>query len=287
MREYDYHAATSVAEALGLLAQYGDEAHLMAGGTSLLLMMEQNLISPSHVVGLRDVAGLRGIKALPDGGLEIGAMTTHREIERSAAVKSYCATLAENLSRVATVRIRTQATSGGHLVHADPAQDPPPMLLALDAQVVIATKGGERTVPLDGFFEDYFQTAVAEGELLTSIRLPAVPSGTRSTYVKFLPRTEDDYATVSVAALVRRTADGRCEHIRVGLGAAAPVPLRAKKVEAALQGQVLSPELIDQAAELVRDEVDPITDVRGSAKYKREMARVWVGRALKSLLDGA
>jgi len=286
MREFDYHPASSAAEAIDLLGRYGDDAHFMAGGTSLMLMMQQGLLQPGHVVGLRGVNELAGVRALPNGGLEIGAGTTHRQVERSPQVASYCPTLAENFSRIATIRIRNQATIGGNLVHADPAQDPPPMLLALDAEAVISSGKGERVEPLDGFFKDVFETAVAEGELLTAVRLPALADGTRSIYIKFLPRTEDDYATVSVAARLRLGANNRCEDVRVALGAAAPIPLRAKKVEGALQGQQLTPELIDQAAELVRDEVDPLDDIRGSAKYKREMARVWTGRALKELLAG-
>ena len=250
-------------------------------------MMQQGLINAGHVIGLRGIREMQGISALPNGGLEIRALTTHRQAERSPDVKSYCPTLAENFSRVATVRIRNQGTVGGNLVHADPAQDPPPMLMALDGEAVVASKSGERTVPLDGFFRDFFETAVADGELLTAIRLPPMQPGTRSTYIKFLPRTEDDYATVSVAATLRLGADNVCQDVRVALGSAAPVPLRAKKVENAVRGQRLTPELINSAAELVRDEVDPISDVRGSANYKREMARVWVGRALRSLLDGS
>jgi carbon-monoxide dehydrogenase medium subunit len=236
---------------------------------------------------LRGIQEMKGISALPNGGLEIRALTTHRQAERSPDVRSYSPTLAENFSRVATIRIRNQGTVGGNLVHADPAQDPPPMLMALDGEAVIASKSGERTVPLDGFFRDFFETAVADGELLTAIRLPPVQQGTKATYIKFLPRTEDDYATVSVAATLRLGPDNVCQDVRVALGSAAPVPLRAKKVEEAVRGQRLTPELINSAAELVRDEVDPISDVRGSANYKREMARVWVGRALRSLLDGS
>ncbi len=287
MREFDYHPAKSAAEALDLLGRYGDDAHFLAGGTSLMLMMQQGLVQPGHVVGLRDVQELRGIRPLPNGGLEIGAMTTHRQVELAPATAAYSPTLSENFSRIATVRIRNQATIGGNLVHADPAQDPPPMLLALDAEAVVSGSGGQRTIPLDGFFEDFFQTAVQEGELLTAIRFPKQPDGVRTTYVKFLPRTEDDYATVSVAAALKLDSAGRCEHIRVALGSAAPVPLRVHKVENALQGQQLTTALIDDVAPSVRDEVDPISDVRGSANYKREMARVWVGRALKALLEQA
>ncbi len=286
MREFDYHAATSKSEALDLLARYGDDGHAMAGGTSLMLMMQQGLVRPGHVIGLRGVAEMQGIQRLQDGGLEIRALATHRQAERSADVRDYCPTLAETFSRVATIRIRNQGTVGGNLVHADPAQDPPPMLMALDAQAQIVNAGGERTVPLDQFFRDFFETVLEEGELLFAVRLPPLPAGTRATYVKFLPRTEDDYATVSVAATLRLGADNRCEDLRVALGSAAPVPLRARRVEDALRGQRLTPALIDSAAEIVREEVDPIDDVRGSARYKREMARVWVGRALKSLLNG-
>ncbi len=285
MLEFDYHPASSVAETLDLLGRYGDDAHLLAGGTSFMLMHRQGLVQPGHVVAIRGVNELRGIRSV-NGGLEIGATTTHREVERSPEIRAFCPTLSENFRRIATVRIRNQATIGGNLVHADPAQDPPPMLLALDAEAVIVGKNGERTVPLDEFFVDIFQTVVEEGEVLKSVRIPALPAGSRTTYVKFLPRTEDDYATVAVAARLRLGENGRCEDIRVGLGAAAPVPMRAKRVEDALRGQQLTPALIDEAAALVRDEVDPLDDVRGSAAYKREMARVWTGRAIRSLLDG-
>lgn len=283
MPEFDYHPAASVAEALDLLQTYGEDAHLMAGGTSLMLLMQQRLVQPGHVIGLRTVTELQGIRRLPDGGLEIGAGNTHRQVERSPDVQSYCSTLSEAFSRIATIRIRNQATIGGNLAHADPAQDPPPILLALDAEVVAVRVGGERTLPLDGFFRDFFETALAEGEVLTSIRLPALPADVRTTYVKFLPRTEDGYATVAVAAALGVDAQGVCQHVRVALGAAAPVPLRAHRVEDALKGQRLTEQLIEEAADLVREEVDPLDDVRGSAKYKREMARVWTGRALQSL----
>jgi carbon-monoxide dehydrogenase medium subunit len=285
MQEFDFHPASSLSETLDLLGRYGEDAHILAGGTSFMLMHRQGLVQPGHVVGLRGVNELHGIRA-QGGGLEIGATTTHREVERSPEVRGFCPTLSENFRRIATVRIRNQATIGGNLVHADPAQDPPPMLLALDAEIVIAGKNGERTMPLDDFFEDYFQTAVQEGEVLKLIRIPPLPAGARTTYVKFLPRTEDDYATVAVAARLQLGANNRCEDVRIGLGAAASIPMRAKRAEDALRGQQLTPALIDEAAALVREDVDPISDVRGSANYKREMARVWTGRAIRSLLEG-
>jgi len=285
MKTFDYHTPTTSDEAIALLAQYGDDAHFMAGGTSMMLLMQQGLVQPGHVVGLRGVTDLKGISRTSDGGLEIRATTSHRQAETSSDVFAYCPTLAENFARVATIRIRNQGTVGGNLVHADPAQDPPSMLMALDAEAVIRSGSGERSVPMDEFFTDYFETVVQEGELLTAVRLPALAANARTCYVKFLPRTEDDYATVAVAARLQMDANGRCEDVRVALGSAAPVPMRAKAVENALRGQTLTDAIIDDAAALVTDEVDPIDDIRGSAGYKRAMARVWTSRALKSLLN--
>ena len=141
-------------ETFDLLSTYGEDAHLMAGGTALVLLLQQGLVQPGHVVGLRNVAELHGIRRLEDGGLQIRAMATHRQAEVSPHVQAYCGALANNFSRVATIRIRNQGTVGGNLAHADPAQDPPPMLIALDAQAVIASRQGERRVPRDEVFVD-------------------------------------------------------------------------------------------------------------------------------------
>jgi carbon-monoxide dehydrogenase medium subunit len=282
MRTFEYHRATSVAEAVDLLQ--AEDSHVLAGGTSFVLLWRQGLLQPAHVVDIRRLPELSGVRRTPEGGLEIGATTTHRQAETSADVQAYCAALTETFGHVATIRIRNQGTVGGNLAHADPAQDPPPMLLALDAQVVVHGSQGERVIPLDDFFVDYFETALASDEVLTAIRCPPLAAGTRATYVKFLPRTQDDYATVAVGATLRLGEDGRCEHLRIGLGSLGSVPLRARTVEAALLGQRLTPEVIADASALVRDEVDPLEDVRGSVRYKREMARVWVSRALSRLL---
>lgn len=287
MNSFDYHAPTSLEETFDLLSAYGDDAHLMAGGTALVLLLNQGLIQPGHVVGLGKIGELHGVRRLDDGGLRINALTTHRQAEQSALVKAYCPTLAETFGHVATVRIRNQATVGGNLAHADPAQDPPPMLIALSGEAVVGSREGQRRIPLDELFVDYFETALQPGEVLLAVELPALAANTRVTYKKFLPRTQDDYATVSVAAALRLGPDGRCEDVRLALGAAGTTPIRARGVENAIRGQQLSPELILQAAAGVRDEVDPLDDLRGSAAYKREMARVWTQRALTELLNGS
>jgi aerobic carbon-monoxide dehydrogenase medium subunit len=286
MRPFQLHHADTVDEALDLIEQHGaDESHLIAGGTSVMLLLNLGLIEPARLISLRRIKQLRGIQATPDGGLEIGAMTTHRQLELAPQVAAYCPALAATFGHVATVRIRNQGTLGGNLAHADPAQDPPPMLIALGGEVVLTSKNGQRSVRLDDFFVDYLTTTLAPGELLTSIRLPALPAGTNATYEKFLPRTRDDYATVSVAATMRLDPDGRCADVRVALGGAAGVPLHARSVEDALRGELPTDQRIADAAALVLDLVDPPDDARGSAKYKRRMARVWTERALRHVRD--
>ncbi len=280
---FDLHEPTEVADATALLARYGDDAVAMAGATAVVLLLKQGLIRPAHIVGLRRIAALRGIRA-DANGLWIGALATHREAERSSAVRAHCPALADAFAKVATVRIREQATVGGNIAHADPAQDPPPMLIALDATLEIAGPGGaRRSASLDGFFVDQLTTTLAPGEIVVGVRVPPLAAGTRATYVKFLPGSQDDYATVSVAAAVRREG-GRIADLRVTLGAVGPTPIHARAVEDALRGEAPTPARIADAAALVRDAVDPISDTRGGAAYKREMARLWTERALRSLV---
>jgi carbon-monoxide dehydrogenase medium subunit len=282
MRDFIYHAPTSLDEALSLLEQYGEDARPIAGGTAMVNLLKQNLVYADHLVGLGKVPGMRGITR-DNGDLRIGALTRHSEVERSAEVASAAPLLQEAYSRVATVRIRNMATVGGGLTHADPAQDPPPALMALGARVTLASSGGTREVPVEDLFVDYYETALEPGELLTEVIVPAQPPDARAVYLKFLPRTEDDYATVAVAALAR-VENGACASVRVALGAVAPTPVRATAVETALEGQPVTADAIRSAAEAVAEQVDPLADFRGSSDYKRDMAVVFTRRALEQAL---
>ena len=281
---YDYHEPREVAEALHLLVKHGEDAHLIAGGTATVLLLRQGLIRPGHVISLRAIGALSGIGPAHDGGLRIGATATHRQAERSADVRALSPALTNAFASVATVRIRNQATVGGSLAHADPAQDPPPMLAALGAAVTAVSPRGARSIAVEDLAVDHFTTTLAGDEIITEVIVPPLAPGTRATYVKFLPRTADDYATVSVAAAMR-LADGVVADARIVLGAVGPTPIRARAAEAALAGAKPSRERLAQAAALVRDEVDPLDDLRGSAEYKREMARVWTERALLALVE--
>lgn len=282
MRPFEYLEPETLEEALALLADDPDDTLVMAGGTALVILMKQGLIRPARVIGLRRIAELREIGAT-DAGLALGALATHGALARAQAVRAHSAALAATFAAVATVRIREQATLGGNLAHADPAQDPPVTLLALDGVAVTRSKTGSRRIPLDALFVDVFETALEPDELLLRVEVPPLPAGARVTYQKFLPGTLDDYATVSVAAAINAGPGGTCTHARIALGAAGPIPLRARDAERSLVGQRLDDAAIREAAALAAAATDPIDDLRGSAEYKRAMAAVWTERALRAV----
>jgi len=281
MPHFFYHSPDTIEEALGLLEEHAEDGRPIAGGTALIVLMKQSLLDADHLIDLQRLPGLKGIRSEADG-LHIGALTNHREVETSSLVKQAAPLLAEVYRRVATVRIRNVATVGGGLAHGDPAQDPPPGLIALNASVRLVSRKGERTLPVGELFRDYYETNIVPGELLTEVIVPVQAAGQRWTYLKFLPRTEDDYATVAVAASMQ-VSDGICSNLRVALGASGPTPVHARAVERELEGKTFGPEAVRRAAEAVGDEVNPLDDFRGSAGYKRDMAVVFTRRALERI----
>jgi carbon-monoxide dehydrogenase medium subunit len=288
MNAFDYRAPRALDEALAVLGEYGEDARVVAGGTALVTMMRQRLVQPRCLVSLRDVQGLGGIEAT-NGSLRLGALVTHREVEVSPLVRQRLPVLAETFRRVATVRVRHMATVGGALAHGDPNQDPPVTLLALGARVEIRGTRGSRELQLGEFFRDYYETALEPGEVVTAVTVPsALPAASGAAFLKFLPRTADDYATVAVAAIVTLEPDGeRCRAARIALGSVGVTPLRAGAAEALLSGQRLGESLLQAAGEAVKEAVDPLSDHRGSAAYKREMAAVMVKRALGQAWEAA
>jgi carbon-monoxide dehydrogenase medium subunit len=285
MRDFCFHTPTTLDEAFSLLESYGEAARPMAGGTALVNFLKQGLLTTEHLVSLEHLPGLSEIRLEPDG-IHIGALARHREVETSSLVRQHAPLLAEVYSRVATVRIRNMATVGGSLAHADPAQDPPLGLMVLDARVRLVSSHGERTLPVRELFTDYYETVIEPSELLTEVIVPIQPTAARAVYLKFLPRTEDDYATVAVAALAE-IQDDICRNVQIALGSAGPTPIQATATEQLLTGQSPGTELIRHAAEAVADQVDPLSDFRGPADYKRDMAVVFTRRALERILNGA
>src|SRR5262245_705220 len=280
MNAFDYRVPRALDEALDILKEYGDEARVIAGGTALVTMLRQRLLHPACLVSLREVPDCGRIQAV-DGEVRFGSLATHREAELSPLLRERLSVLAETFRRVGTVRIRHMATVGGALAHADPNQDPPVTLLALGARVEVRRAGGQREVPLAQLFRGYYETALEPDEVITAVIVPLLPPASGASFVKFLPRTADDYATVAVAAAVTLEPDGEgCREARIGLGSVGMTPLRARRAEAMLAGQALGESLLRAAGDGAKAEVDPLSDHRGSAAYKREMTAVMVVRAL-------
>jgi carbon-monoxide dehydrogenase medium subunit len=273
----EFLAPTSVEEALEALGT--DGALALAGGTQVGILIRQGLLEAGRLVWLGRVEELRGI-ASAHGGLEIGAGVTLAEIAESPLVRDRQPALAAAAARVGNPRVRSVATLGGHLAHADPRQDLPPVLLALDAVAVVRGPAGERQLPLTELFLGPFETSLSRDELLTRVRIPAAPPTRRSGYVRFAPGSETDYATVGVAACLE-LEDQAVRRLVLGLGGVTGRPLRVEP--AGLAGRPVGPELLAVAAEAAVRASDPISDQRGSAGYKRAMVGLWTRRALAGL----
>jgi carbon-monoxide dehydrogenase medium subunit len=287
METFKYAPAKSVNEACELLSQYGEEAKLLGGGQSLLTLMKQNLVVPSTIIDIKGLSELDYIRYDKNDGLRIGALTTHRSVEKSDTVSENFAMLAEMERTLASVAVRNWGTVGGSLAHADPASDLAATLLALGAQVTLTRTGGERVVSLDDFFVDYFETALQPDELLTEIHIPNSGRGS-GFYYKFAQRATD-LAVVSVAAHIVFESDdqNRCQDIRIVMGSVGPTPLRSKRGEALLKGQAVTGALIEDAARVSAEDAQPTTDTNGSEEYKRELVQVLVARSIKEALKRA
>jgi len=284
MLPFEYRIPKNLKEVHASLREFGTDAKLISGGTALVIMMKQRLVRPSCLVSLRSVRGLNGIE-VKDGGLSIGGLATHRDVETSSLVRRRLPVLSETYHHVATIRVRNTASVGGGLAHADPNQDPPPTLIALGATVKATSANGSRVIPLDEFFTDYYETVLNPDEIITEVFVPKMPPNSGSAYLKFLPRTADDYATVSAAAVLTLDKSKKTiSDVRIALGSVGTTPIRAKDAEALLRGQPVKPEAFREAAEKAKEAVDPVTDFRGSAGYKKEMAGVFVRRALEKAL---
>ena len=282
MRNFYFHTPSSISEAISLLSQYGEDGRLISGGTALVTMMKQSLVLADHLISLRGISGLDSIWLEPDG-VHIGALVSHRAIEMSPVVREHIPLLSEIYAHVATVRIRNQATVGGGLAHADPAQDPPPGLIVMNAKVKLASHEGNRTLLVADLFRDYYETNIEQSEVLTEIIVPLLPPNASSIYLRYTPQTADDYPTVSVAA-VAVVEDEVCRHIALALGATGPTPIQAISLQSALLDRPITESTARETAELAANELDPLDDFRGSAEYKRNMAVVFTRRALQHVL---
>ena len=273
----------SIAEAVAMLSEHGDDAKIVAGSTALTIMLRQHLIEPTVLVSIGRLpdAGLDDI-SVAAGRLRIGALVTHREVERSPIVKQAIPVLADTFSKVANVRVRNVATVGGVVAEADYASDPPAVLLALDAEIEATGPEGTRLIPVADFFVAFYTTSLEPNEIVTAIHVPVPQAGTHAVYEKFVTRSSEDRPCVGVMAAVRFGADGHtAEDVRISVGAAAEVPQRFADLEAQLVGSDLADARVRDVAKGYAERVDTLDDMRGSAWYRKEMVRVWVRRAVE------
>ncbi|MGH7846129.1 MAG: FAD binding domain-containing protein [Candidatus Binatia bacterium] len=285
MRTFDYLEPTSIDEACKLLQKHGADARPIAGGTSLIIWMRQRLLNPNVIVSLAKIPGFESVRFDPEEGLSISAGARHRDIELNPTVRQHYPLLHETFRKVAQPRIRNMGTIGGNLCQGDPLTDPGASLMALDATVTLQSAAARRSLTLEEFFVDYYETALQPGELLTEIHAPPPKPGMRWAHIKFTPRTVEDFATVGVAIVIE-CENGICKDLRLALNSAGPKIFRAWRAESALRGQKITDHLIREMAETASTEADPMEDNRGSAEYKREMVKVIVRRAAAQALQG-
>jgi carbon-monoxide dehydrogenase medium subunit len=267
-----------------LLAGYGGDARIVAGGTALVLLMRQGLVQPTALLRLDTVSGLADVRDGPED-LRFGALVPLRMVAQSPLVRSKLPLLAGAAGLVGNVRVRNAATLGGNLCEADYASDLPAVLLALDARVRAQSPRGERELPVGELITDFFETTLAPDEVLSEVIVPCSATA-RGSYLKFVTRSSEDRPCVGAAALLAVSPDGRIETLRVAVGAVAGRPVRLAEVELGARDQAPTDELFRAIGGEYAGAVDPVSDARGSSPYRKQMIAVFVRRALAAARDG-
>jgi CO/xanthine dehydrogenase FAD-binding subunit len=282
---FEYVAPTSVDEALALLAEHGENAKILAGGQSLVPLLNFRLVRPGYLIDLNEIAGLAGIRE-DDGRLAIGAMTRQRAAETSAIVRERCPLLADALPQIGHVQIRNRGTIGGSLAHADPAAELPAVVAALGGELVVRRAGGQRVLSPEQFFVAYLTTAVEPAELLVEVRLPVAPPRTGTAFVE-VSRRHGDFALVGVAASVTLDASGVCTGCALALTGVGPTPVVARDAAATLIGVVPTPAAFDEAGRRAAAGLRPDGDLHASSEYRTHVAGVLTRRALARATERA
>jgi aerobic carbon-monoxide dehydrogenase medium subunit len=282
--DFTYLRPENISEVCEVLACYSGRARVLAGGTDILTKMKQEILSPEILVSLRNIGGMSDIEQCPGRGIVIGARATHSDIVNSPVLQERFLSVSTAAHSMANNQIRNIGTIGGNIINAVPSADLPPILIALKAFVILASPRGERVIPLEDFFVGPGKTQIANDEILTEIIIPEQPS-TGSNYIKFGLRRSGALAVVGVSVAVT-VAGNVIEDATIVLGAVAPVPMRARKTEELLRGMTISDNLLKEAGVCAAAESRPISDIRGSDEYRRDMVRVFTRRALRKAIDG-
>jgi carbon-monoxide dehydrogenase medium subunit len=281
---FQYHAPGSVEDAVALLSQYGDEAKLLAGGHSLLPMMKLRFAEPEHLVDINNIESLKGIRE-ESGKIVIGAMTSENALINSALLQEKCPLLPEAARLIADPQVRNRGTIGGDIAHGDPANDHPALMMALDASFTLVGPSGSRQVAATDFYLGTFYTALEADEILTEIGFAPQSPNTGASYQK-LKRKTGDFATAAAVAVIEMSGE-TCKSARIALTNLGPTALRASDAEAVLTGQVITDDLIDQAAQKAMEACDPAEDLRGDVEYKTHMGGEMTRRAIRTAVKRA
>lgn len=281
---FEYHRASSVAEALAMMEQYGDGAKVLAGGHSLLPIMKLRFATPAHLIDIGRIAALEGITESA-GTIAIGAMTRHADVASSAVIAKSAPALSEAAAAIGDVQVRNRGTIGGSLAHADPGADLPAVMVALDARIVVTGKSGDRSIAAEAFFTGTFATSLGAGELITQVRIPVPTGGSGTAYVKYADAASG-YAVVGVAALVS-VAGGNVTAARLAITGVSLRAMRLPTVEAALIGKTANAASATAAAQSTSAGLELYDDARGSAAYKANLAAVYVARAVSTAISRA
>ncbi len=281
LSEFEYLKPTTLSEATGVLKKQSGRARIIAGGTDLLVEMKSRSIQPRMLIDIKSLPGLGNIEFGEKDGLRIGALATMNEIVSSSVIREQFSILSQAAQTIGSMQVRNRGTIGGNLCNASPSSDTAPALLALGARVKIAGERDERTIALEEFFMGPGQTVLQPGEILTEVLISPPAPHTAGVYLKLGIRKAMEIALVSVGVVLSLDKiRGICKEIKIALGAVAPTPIRSKKAEAVMKGRPLVDEWITQAAQRASEEARPISDLRGSAEYRREMVKVLVQRAI-------
>jgi carbon-monoxide dehydrogenase medium subunit len=279
--KFDYHAPTSLQEALDLLAKYGEKAEVLAGGTDVIVAMKRREKAPENLVNLKGIGGLQKIESHGKDGLKIGGLTTLGELERSTVIKEKLPILRDALTVMAAPQVRNLATIGGNLCSAVPSADTAPPLIALGASVKLVGARGERTVLVEDFFVGPGESVLETDEILTEVLIPEQEVHSQGAYFKLMRRNALDLALVGVAAcLTLDGGNGVCQGARIALGAVAPTPIRAPKAEKSLLNKEIDEEKAGEAGRVASQEASPIADIRASKEYRIEMIKVLTRKAI-------
>lgn len=282
-----YTQAQTVDEAVSALSESGGEAHLIAGGIALVILMNEKLVEPTWLIDVSRIEALHGIDQLPDGTVRIGAATTHREIAESEIVAKAFPMVPEMAAEIACGRIMNKGTIGGNICLADPQGDPPIAMLALDATMRAAGPNGTRDIPVREFFVDLYTTDLREDELLQEILIPPMKEGSVTAFGKFAARKAMDYtSTISVAVRLIRGSGGQIDEIALGFGGVGQTPVYSEELEALLTGATPSDDLFDQVRSKLFEVLEPIEDHLYSANYKRHVSAVTLRRTIMKAFDG-